>query len=455
MSTRTKLSIWVTAFVLIAAACTSSDTGTSRSSGGGKATTTIDPKDPALNQWAQQYTGAKSLGKAKGSPFTIGYVNNDSLFPEGSIGVDAAVAYANAELNGADGHQVVIKKCEATSAADGARCGARLANDPSISLVLTGTLLEGNADLYNALDGKKAVIIGNGVTPADFLTTAGQAFVAGSPGVLAGMAKFAVGKFHPKTVAILANDNDAGHAGVTTLMEPLFKAAGADVKAVYVPNDANGTQVQSAMQAVGAGTVDVFMSILAVQSCVGMYDAIKALNIHPQVVTTGLCLGTPMTDHLRRVGESGDYPNGWYFGTYGYSYYMPADTPGSQESGMNTYVAKVHQYGKPSPAAKTLEYTGFAGPMFANVLTAIKFVNTLGVDNATTQTLNQKVRTFKGPMMLQVGALDCGALKINGITFPAICGLEMGILQHKDGRWLSVADGYNRKPIQLTDEAPA
>jgi hypothetical protein len=64
-----------------------------------------------------------------------------------------------------------------------------------------------------------------------------------------------------------------------------------------------------------------------------MYDAIKALDIDPTVVTTGLCLGTPMTDHLRRIGESGDYPNGWYFGTYGYSYYMPADTPGSQESG--------------------------------------------------------------------------------------------------------------------------
>ena len=36
---------------------------------------------------------------------------------------------------------------------------------------------------------------------------------------------------------------------------------------------------------------------------------------------------------------------------------------------MNTYLAKVHQYGKPAPGAKTLEYSGFAGPMFGNVLT--------------------------------------------------------------------------------------
>ena len=59
-----------------------------------------------------------------------------------------------------------------------------MANDPSITLVLTGTLLNGNTELYNALNGKKAVIIGNGVTPADFTTPAGEAFVAGAPGVL-------------------------------------------------------------------------------------------------------------------------------------------------------------------------------------------------------------------------------------------------------------------------------
>ena len=98
-----------------------------------------------------------------------------------------------------------------------------MANDSSINLVLTGTLLDGNADLYNALNGKKAVIIGNGVTPADFTTPAGEAFVAGAPGVLKGMAKFAVSQFHPKNVSILANDNAAGHAGVALIMAPVFR----------------------------------------------------------------------------------------------------------------------------------------------------------------------------------------------------------------------------------------
>ena len=120
------------------------------------------------------------------------------------------------------------------------------------------------------------MIIGNGVTPADFTTPAGEAFVAGAPGVLAGMAKFSVTQFHPKSVAILANDNDAGKAGVAVIMKPIFDKADITVKDVYVANDASAPDVQSAMSAIGADKADVFLSILTLQSCISMYDAIKA-----------------------------------------------------------------------------------------------------------------------------------------------------------------------------------
>ena len=435
-----RLGVAAVAVALVATACTSS-TKSGGGTTGGATTTAASTNDPTLNQWAITYTGGK-LQKAAGAPINIGYVNDDSLFPEATIGVKAAVAYANAELNGADGHVINLKSCEVVTASDGAKCGAQMANDPSINLVLTGTLLDGNSDLYNALNGKKAVIIGNGVTPADFTNPAGEAFVAGAPGTLAGMAKFAVSQFHPKKVSILANDNPAGHAGVALIMQPIFTKAQAQVKAVFVPNEANGTQVQSAMSAIGAGGSDVFVSILTLQSCIGMYDAIKSLGVHPTVVTTGLCFGTPMTKHLQSAGDTGAYPDGWYFGGYGYSYFLPKDTPGMQESGMNTYLAKVHQYGKPAPGATTLEYSGFAGPMFGNVLTAVKFVNELGASAATVQALDAKIRGFKGPMMLQAGPLKC-----NVPPYISVCGVEMGIQQYKSGHWISIADAHNNKPI--------
>ena len=96
-------------------------------------------------------------------------------------------------------------------------------------------------------------------------------------------------------------------------------------------------------------------------------------------------------------------PNGWYFGDYGYHYYLP-----DVKSGIQTYIDKVQQYGIPAPGSSTLEYTGFAGPTFANLLTLVKFVNTIGYANVTTPTLLTQIKGFKGPMMLQVGPIDCG-----------------------------------------------
>ena len=48
-------------------------------------------------------------------------------------------------------------------------------------------------------------------------------------------------------------------------------------------------------------------------------------------------------------------------------------------------------------------------------------------------------------MMLQVGPIKCGIG-----TFPAVCGHQMGIRQYVDGAWVSIADGLNGKPIDVT-----
>ena len=60
------------------------------------------------------------------------------------------------------------------------------------------------------------------------------------------------------------------------------------------------------------------------------------------------------------------------------------------------------------------------------------------------------IKAFKGPMMLQVGPLDCGNVKVVGVAFPAVCASQMGIRQYKDGKWISIADGLNGKPIDAS-----
>lgn len=443
----TKLAASLAVLGLVAAACSESE------GDNGEGSSTVDvtvsseaPVTGDVNQWALEYTGG-TAGEASGDPIKIGYVNSEDFFPENTIGIDAAVEFVNKELGGAGGRPLEIVSCSIAATSDGAKCGTELANNSEIAAVLTGTILTGNVDLYSALDGIKPVIIGNGVTSDDFTTPAGQAFTAGSPGVITGMAGFVVTQLEAvQKVAILANNNDAGRAAADLLFKPVMEKSGIEYSYVGIDDTATVADVQSAITAVQADSVDVIVLVLTIQQCINFYDAVKALGIDPVVVATALCFGTPMTDHLTAAGESGPVPNGWYFGGYGYSYFRP-----DVASGMDTYVRKVQEYGKPAPGASTLEYTGFAGPSFANVMTLAKLINQVGADSLDYETLNTAIRTFTGPMMLQVGPLNCGKQIIGGLSiFVSVCASQMGIQQFKDGEWLSIADGLNGKAIDVT-----
>jgi branched-chain amino acid transport system substrate-binding protein len=455
MSHINRLLVAGAAIVLLLGACTeASTTATSNSTSAGstptsaQGPTTTAKGSSADTDWALQYTGGKA-GTASGTPFNIGYANQEQLFPEATIGLDAAVKFANAELDGVDGHPIVVDKCTITVEEDGQACGTRFANDPKIRAVLTGTLLVGAQGLYAALNGKKPVLIGNGLTTTDFTTTAGFSFTAGAVGVVTGLAMYVADTYKPKPkkVAVMYGNNASAQGAYQLLMLPVLKKAGIKVAGVQV-TDPGGTsaQVQSAIQNVGADSADVFITLTTQPECLATYDAIQALNIHPTVITTGLCFGTPMTKHIQAAGEKGVMPNGWYFGDYGYHYYLP-----DVKSGMQTYLDKVKQYGVPAPGESTLEYTGFAGPTFANVMTLNKFANAIGFANATPQNLFTQIRAFKGPMMLQVGPIDCGHVTVaSQKLFVSLCASQMGIILYKNLKWTEIAGGLNGNPIDAS-----
>ena len=452
MKRRTTAAIGVIAGVaLLVSGCTESSktsttspTGTPSSSDTTVTTTAPGGNDTAVNQWALAYTGGKA-GTATGSPITIGYANQEDVFPEATIGIDAAVKYANAELGGIDGHPIRLTTCKITVEEDGQKCGTQFANDSSMSVVMTGTLLVGAKGLYDSLSGKKPVVIGNGLTTDDFTTTSGYSLFTGAVGVATGMAKYVATQVQPKPkkVAVMYGDNASAQGAFSLLLKPVLDKAGIKVTGIQV-KDPGGTaaEVQSAIQNSGADTADVFITLVTQPECIATYDSLKQLGVTPMVVTTGLCFGTPMTDHIKDAGETGTMPNGWYFGDYGDNYYAP-----DLKSGMLTYVTKVQQYGVKAPGAKTLEYTGFGGPLFSNLLTVVKFANKIGADHLTPDTVLAAIKAFKGPMMLQVGPLDCGHVKVGGVAFPAVCASQMGIRQYKDGKWISIADALNGKPI--------
>jgi branched-chain amino acid transport system substrate-binding protein len=410
-------------------------------------TTTAGSGQSAETAWALAYTGGTAAA-ASGDPIKVGYVNQENFFPENTIGVNAAVEFINTELGGVGGRPIELVPCTVTVAEDGTKCGTELANNAEVALVLTGTLLFGNKELYDALNGNKPVILGNGVTADDFTTTAGVSFFSGGPGVNAGLAIF-IRDFlkDTKSVAVIANNDPAAQAAANAIFKPIMDKAGIPTTIVSIDPTASAADVQSALTAVGADKADVLVPIVTIQQCINVYDSVVALGIDPTVVTTGLCFGTPLTDHLAEAGEKGTVPNGWYFGDYGYSPYMS-----DPENGTDTMRVKLQEYGVPSPGATTLEWTGFAGPSFANALTMAKILNTLGADKALdVKAVDTALRGFTGPMLQQAGPLSCGKQVIAGIpVFVALCASQMGIHQYKDGEWLSIADELKGNAIDTS-----
>ena len=390
------------------------------------------------NDWALAYTGG-TAGKAdsKLAPVVIGYVNQQGgvpAFPEATQGLDAAAKYINEELGGIKGHPIEIEQCFVIANEDGQKCGTQLANDDGVKLVITGAMTVGNEALYNIVAAKKPILISNAVVTPDYLTSGAYAYTPGGPGVVQGMAVFVAQ--HLKNihkVAIVYGDSDAEVFGAEGLLVPKLKTFGiTDVTLQKISDAPTAPDVQNALTAAGADKADIVIPIVTVQGCIATYDALTSLGIKTPVVTTGLCFGTPMTKHLADLGSSDVVPNGWYFGDYGYSYFVPEEA-----SGMTTYLAKIKQYG---PSG--VEYTGFAGPTFATLMTATKFYNELGPDAATAALLTS-IKTFKGPMMIVAGPMNCGFSTL----FKSLCGTQMGIMLYKDGKWTAIASGVNGKPI--------
>jgi branched-chain amino acid transport system substrate-binding protein len=389
------------------------------------------------------YTGGTAgAADTTKTPITIGFVNEEGgvpSYPEATQGAQAAVDYVNKELGGVQGHKLVLQKCLVQTEEDGQKCGTQLANDPKVQVVLTGAMVLGNQSLYSVLAGKKPVIIGNPITPPDFTTKGTTAFTPGAPGDIQGLAVFIAKHLQNiHKVAAIHSNNPAGTNSFNALFKPALAKFGiTDVTGVPVADTATSTDYQQALQSSGAAKADVVVPIVTVQGCIATYDALQALGIKPTVVTTGLCFGTPMTQHLQKdLGQKDQVPDGWYFGGYGYSYFLP-----DAASGMTTYLAKIHQYG---PA--NVEYTGFAGPDFASLLTIVKFLNAIGADKVTADAINAQIAAFRGPMMLVAGPMNCGANPV----FPSLCGTQMGVEQYKNLRWIPVADALNNAAIDPT-----
>jgi branched-chain amino acid transport system substrate-binding protein len=387
---------------------------------------------------AVEYVGG-TAGAASGDPYVIGYVNQEGGtpgFPEASIGIDSAVWFVNNFLGGVGGRPIELAKCIITKEEDGQKCAQEMLANDAVQVVITGAMLNGNAPLLDGLKDKKPVYISNPLTTPEFLATDAFAFTPGSPGVVAGLAVFAA-KFIPELegkevnkVAVVYGDNPAGQIAFSALTKPVLEGLGvAEVTGVAAADTAGATEMAGLIHA------DVFYPLVTIGSCIAVYDALQTLEIDTTVVTTGLCFGVPMQTHLKELGLDAKLPDGWYFGGYGYSYEIAGNPD------LDAYKEAVFAWAAEEGLdAATLEYTGFGGPTFGTLLSAVKFANAGAADSAG---FRDAAKAFAGPQWGVVGPMKCGG----NPTFPALCGFQIGVQQQQGTEYVSIMDGYNGKPI--------
>jgi branched-chain amino acid transport system substrate-binding protein len=359
-------------------------------------------------------------------------------FADATAGVDAAVQYVNNELGGIGGHQVSLERCAVHRDVDGPRCGQQLGGDQRVGVIVVGALATGNKALYDAIAGRKPVIVSNPLANDDFATPGVAALTPGLPNVVRGLAVFAATHLGVVTKLTVVQGADPAATYIAQgLFAPLAKRLGnSDVIPVPVPDTANSTEVRAALARAGVTSASTVVALVDVQLCIALYDALKALTISPTVITTDLCATSPMTTHLTALRSTDIAPDGWFFGGDGYSYFIP-----DVASGMATYLAKIRQYG---PAG--LDPGGLAGPAFAALLTTVKFYNEMPPGQATAATLAGALKSFRGPMMLVAGTVRCGGQP----QFPSLCGTAMGVEQYRHGTWMSVADALNNQAIDTS-----
>ena len=213
------------------------ETGDTEADGGtGAQADTTEPGDDAdadaATAWALDYTGG-SGGTATGEPIKIGVASNASFFPEIEEGAEIAADFATEQLGGVDGRPIELETCLVVTAEDGATCGGQFANDDDIVLVVTGSMLAGNEDLFASVAGSKPTYVVDPVTVADYTATDAVSYNTAALGAAMGGGIWLAEDVQPPRAALIITDDAAGR-GAITLLEPVLAEAGIELAPVFV-----------------------------------------------------------------------------------------------------------------------------------------------------------------------------------------------------------------------------
>lgn len=370
------------------------------------------------------YTGA-TPGKAdpSKSPIVIGWVNGQGgqgELPQATAGAQAAVKYVNEALGGIDGHPLALHTCFIAQAEEeGQKCGQELMNDNRVSIIAFGAVVTGNQSLHSVINGRKPIIVGVSANPADNTAKNTFALYGTQTSVLPPWGTFIRDVLHKKSAAIVY-PSQAGANTAADATKAGLEAAGIEVKSVGY--DPNSTDLVGPLTAAGGQNADVIVPMTDPPGCVNLAKAIQQLGLKQPVVSNPLCLGAQWP---------GDLPH-WIFG-------IAQSLPGDPTAADSVYYLKTAtQYGlKPADAQNVFAQLGWA-----EILEITKWMNAVGADNITPETMTEQIKAFKGPLIMGAPTVNCGY----DPSQPAACNDSTKFYQYEGkGKFVAVS-GFLHPP---------
>ena len=375
-----------------------------------------------------KFVGAKP-GKAnpKLPPVVIGMVNLQGgqvqVGPLWTPAVETAVKYANAELRGADGHPIILKKCFIkTAEEEGTKCGQLMKNDKRVSVVLWGGVVIGNQSFYSAVK-PKPVIGGVLVSPIDEQYKQGFGLFGSGTSVLTPYATFAKNTLKAQTAGVVY-PTIPGIAESGVAIVNAMKKVGLSVK--QIAYDPNATDLVGPITAAGGQTADVFVLQDVAGGCVNMAKALTSLKLNSKVLTNPLCL-----DPRVAAGLGGDYPK-WTFAiasSLGFDLTDKSVPP----------FLKVFKKYAADPA---ITADPWAPVGFGQTLTLIQWLNTIGYKKITSAAIIKQAKLEKGPVPLGAPTVKCGKDK----SLPAACNDQTQFFDYKGGFKFERVSGWVKGP---------
>ena len=340
------------------------------------------------------YVGGSGAADSSLSPVKIGYFNQQGgqieVTHTNIDGINAAVKYINEEAGGIGGHPLEVVTCfVANTEEEGQQCGQQFANDDSIVAVVTGPTFIGTESFYAAMAGSKPVVSGVSVSPADTVQATAAILFGGAKYILAPYATFARDTLKTKSAALVypegaaQDDAAAGQASA-------FEAAGIPTKVVSYP--ANTPDLTVPLLAAGAQDVDLVMPVINPNDCVKFAEATRQLGIPDEkVLASPICINADVA-----AGLGGDLPK-WIYAVASSLSIDPTDPSVPPYTDILTAQGMEKSIGEPWTLVG-----------FGQAMTLAKWLNAVGPDSLSSDSIVSEMKAFKGPLILGSPVLQCG-----------------------------------------------